>query len=346
MAVVIPLSDDVAGDVRKRNLWYERLPFTGSVAGGPFALAAGPNPIFSLDTINGGAKVPAWRMHLQGLAATQLASAYMTITYDKTGRLGGTATSGSLAAVRAGVRPDPYVDVAALSTMAMLVQASAGAANFQMNYNAAFKRLTAAEKLLLSTQGTTIPLSKDEQAALSYGTGKGQGQPLNIAKGVQQGKILVPWVLEMEHRFQAYVTKVETLWLYGAGLANADTPIGEAVYAADNEILVVRNVAVENDPSTNQLPTAVLAMTSDGYPNYLGWSCQAFADADDDGLDMFVPCIEKVDFTGQSANDANLPARATVWRVDYTEALKIRTGELSKAEAGERFFYQVIGGAA
>jgi hypothetical protein len=148
VATVVQLSDDLLSAVRKANNWYERLPFTGAASGGPFALGVGTNNIFTLKQINGGATIPEWRAHLLGIAGTQSATAYLTVNNDKT-KLGGTAVVGNLGALRAGVRPDPYVDVAATGTMSAQIQASAAVASYQFNYAMAMHRLTVGEKLLL-----------------------------------------------------------------------------------------------------------------------------------------------------------------------------------------------------
>lgn len=344
MASVIQYSDAVSALVRKRNMWYEKVPFTY----GPYSMVSGTNSIFTASTLAPG--IPDWQTTLTDLAVTNTyPKSFITVNVDGP-QFGGNSSTGSLAAFRAGLRPDPRMRASTINRLSVSITGDAAHASQNLNYAVEMQRLTLASKRLIGGSVAT-QLTPDERAAAAWQPPKGQS-PLDVASGVQKGYLPIPISAQIERTFLDQIIQVQTVWLYGAAIGTNDTSIGQEispVRGIGNSFMVIREIGVENDPSTAAAPTANLGINSDSQTNYVGLNCQALAGAisNDAPLDTWIPCQEKIAVTA-SANSGtpNVPVRLVIWHIAYSDLIRVRFGLAHPPDVPERTYYSVFAGVA
>lgn len=342
MASVTAGSDieGIFSDIAKRNLWYERIPFTN----GPFTLNSGSNTIFNATSLS--PEDPEWMTMVESPAVTNTYPlSYITINGDRI-QYGGNTATGSLAAFRAGLRGDPQARVQAINDLSVFLYGDAQHTGFQFNCYISRLHLTLAEKLVLGGTVASL-LTPDELSASNYGAGTDKA--INVAVNVAKGTAPIPLHTQIARTFEPMLRGVQPVWLYAPAVGTTDTPMGTDIVPYDSDdLLVLREIGVEEDPSTSAAPNAAVAFTVDTYTNYFGINGNALSDAvvgGDDPLDVWVPANQKVSVSSQAfASTANVAVRLVVWHLRKSAIIRARMGQ--KNRVPERTFLQVIGGVA
>lgn len=314
--------------------WYERVPYTVAV---PTLTAATPVPLFAATRLSGA--IPLWRTHLVDLAGTQNANVTLTINADTT-QYGGTAATGNTAALRASLQPDTRIDLPALKQLSgRLLPAANKTTATLVNYTIARHRLTAAEKLLLFGDQATSKLTPEEQKALAFG--RGTNEALHVGAGVKKGTGPIPWIAQMERTYENRLIAAETQWIYASEATTADQPIGNPLFPGPDEFLVLRELSVEPDPATGALPDAVISVNRDHDVNYFGLQATNAAGP----WDIFIPALDEISLHAQmNSGTGNIAVRVVVWRVQFSDLLKVRFGLVHPGEVPDRTYYGALAG--
>lgn len=331
MAQLMVFSDAQA---QLSKYWYERVPYTVAV---PTLTAGTPVPLFSANRLSG--SIPEWRTHLIDLAGTQSPTVTLTVNAD-THQYGGTAATGNMAALRAHLQPDTRIDLPAISKLSATLLPAANDANpTQVNYTIARHRLTVAEKVLLFGSQAPNKLTPEEQQALTFG--RGTNDALHVGAGVQKGTGPIPWIAQMERTYENRLRASETQWMYAPAVATSDTPLGNPIFANPGEFLVLRELSVEPDPATGTVPNAVISLNRDLDVNYFGILAANAAGP----WDVFIPALDELSLHAQmNSGTGNVAVRIVVWRVQWSDILKVRFGQVRPGEVPNRTYYGALAG--
>lgn len=337
----------------KSKYWYERIPYTA----GPLVLVPQSNQVFAMEAGNQGSPTPEWRTHLRRPASSQDVDVYYTLKADKNLRFGGNTESGATAALRAGYRPDDAFDVAAIESMSLSLfnATAANKTGFHFNYEIGRHRMTVAEKLFLGMgESKLTPVELD---ALDYATSTGQikadssERPFHVRAGLQKGSLPFPSSAQIERRIMSRVRYIEPVTFYVPGVGSSiPTAIGNPVTAsvADDEVLALLSLGVENDPGTGSPPNAKLAVNRDTTEeNYIGLNLNEYLQADDLAWQFFMPAKHRVSFYAQAyAGTVDILLRGAVAHIKRSDVIDAWWGLKGPRDMPARTYYGAIAGVA
>jgi hypothetical protein len=306
------------GQAALAKYWYERQIFTY----GPVALAAGLSTVFTATNFNPNPKSPDWVAELVGIWVTPNANVQLQWVYDN--QVGNQSSAqGFTDGSKSGVN-QVAVGAPAARNLQLLVNNTGGVvANFQLTYEVAMRRLSAADKLLLGYDLS----AQDLQNLSMLDRGGPNGQQVT---GLQQVRDLVdrgtsPASIEFQISRTLDNRRLGDHPSGGLFHVNASVSSNSNAFttlqAAPGEFLVLRELAVEGGQAIT------LFVDRDGDSNYLQLNGAAFVQTLDNPWLPFIPALQVLNFkVSATAPLDNVPVRIRVERYRMSHLWRVRLG--------------------
>jgi inactivated superfamily I helicase len=296
-------------DAQQARYWYERRIYTA----GPLTLNPGQTPIFTARNWTD-PQQPDWIAELVGLWATQNSAVQLQWTFDSF-LANQSQAQGYTDAAPAGVR---RFDVYAPAVHQLILTANnTGTApinNFQVNYEIALRRLTAAEKLM---RGYALS-AQDQQALQLLGSG-GQAQVQDLVdRGTSPISIERQIISILDNR-RLYDHPSGGLYHVTAGPTTAGLSFA-VVTVPQGTFCALEEVAVEGAPSIT------LYADRDDDTSYLQLNGSAFVQADDAPWRVFVPFLRVLTLRASAAATTTAAVRVRIGVYALSNLWRVRLG--------------------
>jgi hypothetical protein len=291
--------------------YYERLPYTVLLD----TLPTGPTSVLDISDL--GATTPNHMAILNNIAVTNASQVQLTISaMSESTVLAAAAASPNLQSMLT----KEYEGYRTTKRLSVSIGNSSGAtiSNFQLNYMAATKRLTTADRLLRG-----LPLSAKDAAYIKKFDLYDQGYR----------EMSIPMLLE-----RVFYSQIIDQPTYSFELASTTAQQSVLNVAPKrDEILVLTRLATEASLGTQ----TTLSINRDGDSNYVS----VFADnaTISQPLDVWVPCVNHMTlYLTATTPSASVPISASFLRIKQTELIKALFGLRTAQElpARDRVLYE------
>lgn len=294
----------ITNQAKLARYWYEKVPYTAVLTN---LAASGQAPIFSATHWNG-ANVEKLAT-LEDLAVSQISGLILLIQDDEKQR---SADAGAMPPNVAPIRSS----VQATSQLALLANNQTGATvdAATVNYAVAVQQLAVSDKLLRG-----LPLSPKEQAISGA---------LGMPALVHKGTFPIPITAQVERTFKNRVIQEEE---YLLNLTQAPTSLAtvseKTANTGQGEFLILRSLAAQAN-AADGITLLINRDSDDGYAQLAAANLSLAQPTD-----CFIPALEHLSIQAIAATAGPLQLRIRLWRVKFSNVLRLRFGLIDAAEA-------------